>query len=294
MARFLHHGWLLLGKFVDNLARRAQRQIAASTRGWLVGGPPEEVALLNRLTERLGGNRSCQVAGSPPGVVESRSLTLHRRGTGGTDLFGADLAVSLHVQGTHFLKTALLQLKRAEKGRGRIESRQLGQMLLAYPFVQHGMFVAAADKDDGAMAIGPVENVVAGIRSARSLTLPKEVDFRVSDPGWLSSRAWARRWLGCEVGPRSRVGALSSIEALLWSYTRVEDAPSWVARQMSENLLQYVGDLPEGWVPARSWKIFEISHEAWEEGAVEYSDQVPDPRRPTIDPETLDELRRLL
>lgn len=279
-------------QLVNNLSRRAQRQVAASARGWLAGGPPEEVALLNRLTERLGGARSCRVAGSPPGVVETRSLTLHRKGVIGTDLFGADLAISLRVMGSPLLKTALFQLKRTEEGRGKIETHQLGQMLRAYPLVQHGTFLVAADKGDGAVAVGPIEEVVAAISPARLLPLPREVGFRVSAPNWLPPRVWTRRWLGCEVGPRSRVASPYSIEALLWRYTEAEQQPSWVAPEISSDLLPYIAELPDGWVPARSWLIFEVRSAGREEFAEE-SEQNLEQRRLSIDPDTLERLRDL-
>lgn len=278
--------------FAENLARRAQRQVAASARGWLAGGPPEEVALLNRLTERLGGGRSCRVAGSPPGTVESRSLTLHRKGAGGTDLFGADLAVSLRVLGTSLLKTALFQLKRTEGGRGRIETRQLGQMLRAYPIARHGMYVVAADKSGGTVAIGTVGEVVNSISASRLLPLPREVGFRVQAPEWLPPRAWARLWLRCEEGTPSRVGSPHSIEALLWRYAGSEQPPSWVAPEISNDLLPYVADLPDGWVPARFWLIFEVSNGGWEEFAAQ-PEQDPDLRRLPIGPDTLKRLREL-
>lgn len=229
---------VFVGRFVDNLARRAQRQSAMSTRGWLIGGPPEEVALLNRLTERLVRNRSCLVSGTSSGTVDTRYLTLHRRGRDGTDLFGADLAVSVHIRHTSFLKTALFQLKRAKNASAKIETRQLGEMLLAYPFIGYSPFVLTAGQDDGAIRIRSVETLIAATGAYATLSLPKVISFRVSDPGWLPPYTWTKRWLSCEEGARSTIGSPSAIEALLWRYVEAPEGrpPSWVAQEISADL----------------------------------------------------------
>ena len=113
------------GRFLDNLVNRTQYQVEASVSGWLVGGPPEEVALLNRLNERLVRNRICKVRGISPGVVRTWSSTLHRKGSRGTDLYGCDLAVTFHVRHASFLKTVFFQLKRSQNGVATIEPKQV-------------------------------------------------------------------------------------------------------------------------------------------------------------------------
>ncbi len=285
---------VVVGGFVDNLVRRAQRHTAASTRGWLVGGPPEEVALLNRLTERLVRNRLCLVSGTPGGTVDTSYRTLHRRGGGGTDLYGADLAVSVHVRRTSFLKTAMFQLKRAKKGLVKVETRQLAEMSVAYPFVGYSPFLMAAGQDDGAIRIRSVDDLLTIMKPSTALPWPRGASFRVSDPGWLPPNTWTKQWLSCDVGARSPINAPSAVEALLWRHVEApEEAPTWVAQEISSDLGALVAELPEGWVPTRSWIVFEISHEAWEEEFAGGSGKDRAPSGTPIDPAILEDLRRL-
>lgn len=167
-------------------------------------------------------------------------------------------------------------------------------MLWAYPFIGYSPFVMAAGQDDGAIRIRSVEELIATMRPYPTLSLPKEVGFRVSDPGWLPPHTWTKQWLDCEVGVRSLINSPSAIEALLWRYAEAsEEPPPWVAQEISSDLAALVTDLPEGWAPARSWIVFEISYEAWEE---EFAGELGNDRalrRTPIDAAILEGLRRL-
>ncbi len=211
----------------DRLVNRTLNDIQTATEGWLNGPPREEVALLSRITERLyRRRRGCDVGLSHPVSVTPTFEVWHRRGPGGTDRYGCDIAVTLDIPEEPFTKTACFQLKRSEGGRVDIDHRQV-TTALASEFA-HAAFLLATDVGTGAHSVAPMASLATAAP-------------RISLSGWMSLSDWLVRWLDCQIGTPPDRGP--RLEALLRQvFSSAEFDQPWT-----------LFNLPEGVAPLRVW-----------------------------------------
>src|SRR5215467_11418986 len=86
--------------------------MAHAVDGWANGEPRDETALMNRITERLSRNRrKCDVGVHRPVDAIADFYILHRRDLNQSDKFGSDLAATIRIPESDFVKTAFFQLK---------------------------------------------------------------------------------------------------------------------------------------------------------------------------------------
>src|SRR5215216_4302118 len=217
---------------------------------WLRGRPLDEVALLNRLTERLGRRRrGCDVGVEFPVTASSTVAVLHREGEHQRDLFGSDLAVTATFDNPQFTKTAFFQLKCSEAYRVSIRRDQLLEATRD-PRVGDRSFALAVDEARGGVRIHPVEDLLIGFSSASA---SKVIDCSA----WAGLTQWVLGWLSCDMGPYSEnPNSPRSVESLLGSYVveTTGDEFSWFGGEAS-------ADVPSGYSPTRSWLIFKFTAE---------------------------------
>jgi len=211
----------------DRLVSQTLNDIHKATKGWLNGPPQEEVALLSRITEQLyRRRRGCDVGSSHQVSVTPEFEVWHRRGPGGTDRYGCDLAVTLDIPEEAFTKTACFQLKRSQRGSVDIDHRQV-TTALASRFAQ-AAFMLATDVGTGGHVVAPMASLAT-------------TGARVSVSGWMSLSDWLVRWLDCQIGTPLDKGP--RLEALLRQlFSSVEVRQPWA-----------LFDLPEGVEPLRVW-----------------------------------------
>lgn len=90
----------------DKIAYNTLWDVSEAVRGWLSGQPTDEVALMNRITERITRRRrGCDVGVGSKVQMVSQLALLHRKGARQTDLYGADLAITVLVAKIGFIKT---------------------------------------------------------------------------------------------------------------------------------------------------------------------------------------------
>lgn len=224
----------------DHLTQIALSEIGIAIGGWLGGQPRDEVALMNRLTERLARHRrGCDVGVHQPVTMDASVFALHRKGKGATDRFGADLALTVRVPELSWLKTAFFQLKRSHDLQVTLEKDQLKEATLDRRILDRS-FVLSVDEG---RAVKRVEQV--GVLWSH---FPQnQSTHTLSCSEWLGIITWIQKWFQCEVGAESVENESHSVEALIQSYI-VELSPFAHAFQQTQ-----VAEVPEGWVPARSW-----------------------------------------
>lgn len=211
----------------DRLVSEALAEVQAATEGWLNGPPQEEVALLSRITERLGRRRrGCNVGAAGRLSITPAVEVWHRRGPAGTDRYGCDLAVTLDIPQEPFIKTACFQLKRSRHGTVTVDRNQVSTALASR--FSHAAFTLATDVDTGVHAVAPMRDLATAAS-------------QVSVSGWMSLSDWLVRWLDCQIGTAPAGGPV--LESLLRELFSRADTRGPLA------LL----DLPEGFEPLRVW-----------------------------------------
>ncbi len=217
----------------DRLVSETLDVIRIATEGWLNGPPQEEVALLSRITEQFGRRRrGCDVGSSRRVSVTPEVEVWHRRGAGGTDRYGCDIAVTLDIPDEPFRKTACFQLKRSNRGSVAIDPNQV-QSALGSKFA-HAAFLLATDVQTGVHFVAPMLSLAT-------------TGSHTPVAGWLSLSDWFVRWLDCQIGTPPDQG--SNLETLLRElFVGGEVRAPWA-------LL----GLPEGTEPLRAWLQMHLS-----------------------------------
>lgn len=230
---------------LDALMYVALGDILEAVHGWVNGLPTDEVALLNRVTEKLARRRrGCDVGLQFPMKVIAQIANLHRRGPNQTDKYGSDLAVTVSVDGDTYLKTAFFQLKRAENYQVTIEKAQL-DAALGVTTIGSRSFVVAADNHRSGIRIRDVGTL--------SQSFPADQAAQsVNASDWQSLTEWLQGWLACDIGPSSDPRDPCSPETLLQSFYR--ETPEGQEWQTGWVLPKANIDLPDI-IPARSWVV---------------------------------------
>ncbi len=222
----------------DKVLNIAIYDIGSAISGWLSGQPRDEVALMNRLTEKLARRRrGCDVGIENTVFMKCKTHILHRRGINQIDRFGSDVAITVSLDGTDILKTALFQLKRSSELSLSIEKRQLDD--------------ACIDRRTGNRSyIFAVDDVRHCIRVKDIMPLKSEFNstqatktFNSRD--WDGLSQWLFKWLSCTIGDPSDPNDRNSIESLLNSFSVEPDNRTWG--------YQAVHEFPDDFLPARSW-----------------------------------------
>lgn len=207
----------------DRLIRDVQSELDAAVQGWQNGLVLEEVALLNRITERLRRRRpKCDVGLLGPVAIHPTVEIWHRQDSG-SDRFGCDLALTFESAEDGFIKSACIQLKRCDKGRVTVDPQQVANAL-ADPRIASRAFTLAIDKERG----------FARVTRTAELVGHKRVDCTQ----WLPLSEWLVQWMSCSIGEKSNYDE-RRFEACMLSAFRQSTVPA-------ERF-----DLPDGVAPAR-------------------------------------------
>ncbi len=225
----------------DKLATIALTEITTALRGWLNGRPADEVALMNRVTERLSRNRrGCDVGAAERVRVVSQLAMLHRQGPKQTDLYGSDLGVTVVIDDLSFIKTALLQFKKGTDFKADLEIRQLNQAA-ASAVIEDRSFVMYADEGRTGIRLHPV----AALRRTYSSGQQRQ---RFDTTGWTCLTRWLWDWLSCDVGPPSAPNDPNGVEPLLQKYVIEDD---WISAWGEAGDNGFLDDV----LPARAWLV---------------------------------------
>ena len=215
-------------------------EMRVAVQGWTGGQPRDEVAFMNRLTERLARNRhGCDVGVNVPVNMRTEVAVLHRQGTNQTDQYGADLAVTIDINDGQYVKTALFQFKKSETYRLSLERRQL-QDAMSDPRTATRSFIFAVDEVRSGIRIKDVKSALADFSGQETRSFDAST--------WSCLTQWVLQWFSCDVGPISLPREPNSVEGLLEKYTiDTEWASPWATD--AENFA-----LPEA-LPARVWLL---------------------------------------
>ncbi len=232
----------------DKLVFEALLDIRHSVQSWLAGRPHDEVALMNHLTGRLARRRRrCDVGAKGPVAVSAEVYALHRQGERATDKYGSDLAVTVRIPKLSWVKTALFQLKRAEGLHVSLPHDQLEQAAVDARILERAfVFVIAEER---------LLMRVQDVKSLRKQLIGKSLQstYAFDCSGWSGIVNWIEHWLQCVVGKESEEGDPNSVEALLQSFVV---KPPTLDLFPGED-----ADIPEDFLPARSWLRFTLNAE---------------------------------
>jgi len=173
------------------IARLAWLHLRSALLGWQRGQVVEEVALLNRIIESMSLDPVCKLDPPDYGFVTSEWYVLHRKGPGGTDLYGSDIAVTVWKAPSNWLKTAFIQLKASSNYAVQVEPDQLLRAKSGRGTWERS-FIAAANAGNADLRVTPCAafdpfSMKAGTKSCRASR-------------WLPAQTWIEQWLRCDVG----------------------------------------------------------------------------------------------
>lgn len=225
----------------DRVAQNTLADLGTAVGGWLKGHPRDEVALMNRVTERLARRRrGCDVGTHVPVVMQSSLAILHRKGPKQVDRYGCDLAITVSIEDEDFIKTALFQFKKSTEYRCVLERAQLFDAVRD-PRIGPRSFALAADEVRGAIRISPIATIVNAFDPTQ-----KSKTFTVAD--WTCVTNWIQEWLSCGIGLPSDPNDVHSVEALLRAYTIDHERDLW-----DQDEAVFGADFPDDFLPARAW-----------------------------------------
>jgi hypothetical protein len=203
---------------VDRIIRKALVELSEAIDGWIRGVVLEEPALLSRIVERLKRESRTDYGLAAPVVVTKTTYVLHRQGPRGTDLHGADLAITVEFPPSGPTKTALFQLKLSSDQSARLERRQL-EDARAHDAGWANSFVLAIDRERGTMRIKDMKSLLSDWVDGDTRA------FEVSP--WDGVSEWIPKWLACDVGTVSEVHDPKSLERALSRFVTPPDQPPW-------------------------------------------------------------------
>lgn len=224
----------------DRIINITLSDLGIAITGWLNGMPKDEVALLNRITERLNRNRrGCDVGLSSPCEMTSQLYHLHRKGQKQTDLYGADLAITVKTKDKSLFKTALFQFKKSSDLKCNIEKAQLYDAICDFR-TKDRSFIFAVDEVRHCIRIESVNSILSAFGPQKSMD--------INTSSWESLTHWLWQWLSCQTGVASKENDPQSIETLLGKY-KVQP-PLRTAWERGEPEPYGGGD---NMTPARTW-----------------------------------------
>lgn len=162
---------------------------------------------------------------------------LHRKGSGQTDLFGSDFAVTIHVEAARLVKTALFQLKLSDENKVMLEGHQLRDAS-NMELLHKRTFVLAVNPETATFRMESVEKCLKAVKHNHSVTT-------LRTDGWESVTEWVIAWFNCERGLPSSLQDPKGIEALLEHLKMPEE----------QNVLDAVwnANWPREILPAKAW-----------------------------------------
>lgn len=217
---------------------------------WMAGAPRSEEALMNQVTQALGGPAYCDIGRVEPLILSAEVYPLHRRGPGRTDAYGSDAAVTVIFETTGVVKTAFFQFKKAPLGQCRLERGQLRDAL-RHPAVAPRAFIFAADENSG-------EARIASARWALGQFRPRAATRTTTIAPWIRTRAWIAGWLACRQAPASDLHARDRVEALLQPFVDARIPPDILPGGAGPDPI-VMRDMPDGFQPARLWAVLRLS-----------------------------------
>lgn len=224
----------------DEVVRVALSDIREAVTDWLQGRPHSEEAFMNQVTSHLArGRKGCDVGVNQPVSMRSRVVQLHRRGEKQTDRYGADLAITISIDNSNYVKTALFQIKRSNNYRVTVEREQLDEAS-RNRLIHDRSFVLAADEDRHGIRITRVSDEL-------EVFPQNQRTFSQDCSNWTPLAHWIWQWFSCDQGPVSDSNDPNSVESLLREYVdEAEREPSLFAGHP-----EY--ELPEDYLPAKVW-----------------------------------------
>ncbi|EDY17701.1 hypothetical protein CfE428DRAFT_4740 [Chthoniobacter flavus Ellin428] len=238
---------------LDIVTRAVLGDLEHVMRGWTGGWPTEETAFMNRFTEALRTRHDeCDIGLTSPVYVSTRLIPLHRRGPDATDLFGADLAVTVHPPNGRFTKTAFFQFKKSANCKLRLRREQLNAACVD-DRIKVRSFVVALDEMRHNVRIASVQSLLDQFPSG-----PLSRGYNSSS--WMPVGVWLSRWLSCEEAPTSDRMDQNSVEGLLIKYAagHGEQEVIWDADRLSGEPRPF----PDGYTPARVWVLTDFDNQA--------------------------------
>ena len=227
----------------DKVADHALNDAGKSMSRWLDGYPKDEAAFMNHLTGIFSRNRrNCDVGVDSPVGLESRLYMLHRGDDDSSDKYGADVAVTIFVNES-YLKTALFQLKRSENYEFRIEEDQV-EDACKMQAIEDRSYLMAVDEVRSGFRINHISEMKGEFGGDDSKK------FEAAE--WMCLTRWIWNWFSCDSGPESDPEN-PIVEELLKSFAINDD---WVSPWASLERDQLLTDLPDDYVPTKSWMLF--------------------------------------
>ena len=193
----------------DSLVFDAINRTWTAINGWVLGGAIDEVALLNRLIEQLLKKRRRDVGNRENHEVKAQVALLHRKGKNQNDEYGCDLALTVVIDSSKFVKTALFQLKTSDDYRVSIERRQCDQALKEIP-TRNRSFIYVVDRKRKGQRFRLIKEISSEFGNQETKS------FDCSE--WRTLAKWLWDWLSCDIGEESKPMDPYSIETILQSY----------------------------------------------------------------------------
>lgn len=237
---------------IDKIVSYARSDINRAISGWLRGQPHEEVALMNRITERLARRgQGCDVGVERPVAMESKVYPLHRRGSQGRDQYGSDLAITISVPELDWIKTALFQMKRSNNSSVVVEKHQIHEASRDNRILERAFVIAVDEQRRGQIRIESASKIWDIFKS-----LPTERRTRtINCSPWDDLVYWLRKWLRCNVGTESKPDDPKGVEFLLQSFIS-EPTLLQLSGVIQDDLGLIQSEQIENYLPARSWMQF--------------------------------------
>jgi hypothetical protein len=194
----------------DRVLEALLDDMAKATDGWANGSPLDEMALMNRITEKLTRKRRrCDVGAEFPVELHAEFFDLHRRGEAQVDKFGSDLAVTVQIPSDGFVKTAFFQLKVSRDYQATLNINQLDQAAVIR--VAERSFVLAVDAKRFGYRVKSLGECRSEIPTGHATK-----QFDTSE--WEFLVQWILAWFQCERGPASEPNDPHGPETLLENY----------------------------------------------------------------------------
>jgi hypothetical protein len=198
----------------DRFINAIYSDIEQAIREWHDGGFQDETSFCHDATRILNRRRRrCDVGKFEKVTVKSDLHVLHRKGSGQSDRFGSDVAVTVALTVNsieQFRKAVFFQVKRSRAYSCRLEGSQL-QDALALPLVKDRAFALVVDEQQPIIRVRKITDIVEELGDA----WPRQDTYTVNCNQWDGFTVWLYQWVRCEVGAASDAIEQRSIRRLL-------------------------------------------------------------------------------